>query len=160
MSFKSLLLSVPTFVAMAGSALAGGISVEDAYARSSGKNAKAGAAFMVIVNESDQDDRLIGVAADISSRAELHTHRENGDGVMQMIHVEEGFEIPAGAHHALARGGDHVMFMGLNQSLEHGDTVPVTLIFEHAGEIQIDIPVDLDRKPEHGGAAHKSHSGG
>ncbi|MFA3919636.1 copper chaperone PCu(A)C [Ruegeria hyattellae] len=160
MSFKSLLLSVPTFVAMAGTAFAGGISVEDAYARASGKNAKAGAAFMVIVNDTDQDDRLIGVAAEISSRVELHTHRESGDGVMQMIHVEEGFEIPAGESHALARGGDHVMFMGLNRSLEHGDTVPVTLIFEQAGEVQIDILVDLERKPDHGVMKHKTHSDG
>ncbi|MCL6283423.1 copper chaperone PCu(A)C [Ruegeria sp. 2012CJ41-6] len=160
MSFKSLLLSVPAIVAMTGTAIAGGISVEDAYARSSGKSAKAGAAFMVIVNETDQDDRLIGVAADISSRAELHTHRESGDGVMQMIHVEEGFEIPAGESHALQRGGDHVMFMGLTQPMEHGDTVPVTLIFERAGEVQVDIPVDLERKPEHGGMKHQTHSGG
>ncbi|MEX0349095.1 MAG: copper chaperone PCu(A)C [Paracoccaceae bacterium] len=157
MSFKSLLLSVPAALAMSGAAFAGGIVVEDAYARSSGKNAKAGAAFMVIVNETGEDDRLVGVAADVSARTELHTHKENSDGVMQMLHVEEGFEIPAGENHALARGGDHVMFMGLTRSLEHGDTVPVTLIFEKAGEVKVEIPVDLERKPDHGG--HGSHGG-
>lgn len=122
------------------------ISIEDPYARAAGKSAKAGAAFMTIVNAGDEDDRLIGAKADISRRVELHTHIEGDGGIMRMVEVEEGFAVPAGASHALARGGDHVMFMGLTGPLEHGDTVPVTLIFEKSGEIAVEIPVDLERK--------------
>ena len=51
----------------------------------------------------------------------------------------------AGGSHALKRGGDHVMFMGLSQPFEPGVTVPVVLEFEKAGEIRVEIPVDLDR---------------
>ena len=46
---------------------------------------------------------------------------------------------------ALKRGGDHVMFMGLTQSLHHGDEIAVTLIFERAGSVKLKIPVDLER---------------
>ncbi len=131
------------------------IVVKDAYARSS--NAMAGAAFMAIENTGPEDDRLIGAASDAAKRVELHTHRDMGGGVMKMMHVEEGFALPAGETHMLMRGGDHVMFMGLNSTMEHGDTVTVTLTFEKAGEQVVEIPVDLERKPDHSG--HGGHAG-
>ncbi len=125
------------------------ITINDPYARAS--NTRAGAAFMVIANSGDTDDRLIAARSDISARVELHTHKDMGNGVMRMMEVEEGFVIPAGGQHALARGGDHVMFMGLTAPMEQAQSVTVTLVFEAAGEITLDIPVDLDRKPQHGG---------
>ncbi len=128
------------------------IMIEDAYARAAGMNAMAGAAFMQIMNMGDEDDRLIGAKSDIAKRVELHTHIENAEGVMQMVEVEEGFPpVAAGSTHMLQRGGDHVMFMGLNGTLEHGSNVTVTLVFEKAGEMVVEIPpVDLERKPMHG----------
>ena len=138
-------------------AWAEGIVVEDAYARASTPTAKSGAAFMMLMNTGDQDDRLVGAKSDVAARVELHTHREIADGVMKMMEVEEGFAIPAGGTHMLARGGDHVMFMGLNEPFADGDTVAVTLVFEHAGEVAVEIPVDLNRKPEHGGGHGAGH---
>ncbi|WP_300516379.1 copper chaperone PCu(A)C [Aliiroseovarius sp.] len=126
------------------------IMIEDAYARAAGVTAMAGAAFMQIVNTGDEDDRLIGARSDIARRVELHTHIENDQGVMQMTHVKEGFAIPAGETHLLKRGGDHVMFMGLTGSMDHGASVTVTLVFEKAGEMVVEIPVDLERKPMQG----------
>jgi len=127
------------------------ISISDPYARVSTMMSKSGAAFMVIENHAETDDRLVAAASDIAARVELTTHKEDANGVMKMMEVEEGFAIPAGGSHALARGGDHVMFMGLNRSLEHGDVVEVTLTFEQAGDITLEIPVDLERKPMMGG---------
>lgn len=123
------------------------IMVDDAYARAAGANAMAGAAFMQLMNHGDEDDRLIEARSDASKRVELHTHIENDEGVMRMVEVEEGFPVPAGTAHMLQRGGDHVMFMGLNQPWNHGDTLTVTLVFEKAGEVTVEIPVDLERKP-------------
>ena len=76
---------------------------------------------------------------------ELHTHIDDGNGTMQMREVEDGFVIPAGGAHVLGRGGDHVMFMGLTRSLKDGDTVTVTFTFEKAGDMTVEIPIDLDR---------------
>ena len=131
-------------------ALADGILVHDAYARSSGKSAKSGAAFLILENATTTDDRLIDARSDAAKRVELHTHKENADGVMQMIHVEEGFVLPAGGSHALKRGGDHVMMMGLTGPLAQGDTVTLTLVFEQAGEMTIEVPVGNKRKGGHG----------
>lgn len=135
---------------LAAPALAGDITVRDAYARSA--NPKSGAAFMVIENAGTTDDRLIEVRSDAAARTELHTHIENADGVMRMVEVEDGFPVPAGGMAMLRRGGDHVMFMGLTEPLDDGDSVSVTLTFEGAGDIEVEIPVDNSRAPAgHGG---------
>lgn len=123
------------------------IMIHDAYARS---GPKSGAAFFEIMNHSDTDDRLIGAASDVAPRVELHTHIETGDGVMQMREIEGGIPVPANGMHVLKRGGDHVMFMGLPKALPQGEEISVTLTFEKAGDITVQIPVDNTRKAEHG----------
>ncbi|MEP2717450.1 copper chaperone PCu(A)C [Pseudophaeobacter sp.] len=160
MSLKSLLFAAAAVVSFAGVAAADGakIMVHDQYARVSAKMSTSGAAFMQIMNMDTEADQLIEARSDIAKRVELHTHMESGDGVMKMVHVEEGFAIPAEGSHMLQRGGDHVMFMGLNQELKHGDVVPVTLVFKNAGEVAIEIPVDLERKPAHGSGHNHSNN--
>ena len=164
MSFRTSGLAVLCATAVAFPTFAGdasNITIEDPYARVSSASAKSGAAFMVIQNTGATDDRLIAAQSDVAKKTELHTHKQDANGVMQMMHVEEGFAVPAGGMHMLARGGDHVMLMGLNQSLAHGDVVSVTLIFEQAGDVTVDIPVDLERKPDHGAMDHSgSNTGG
>lgn len=152
-------LSAFSTPALAGDAK---IMIHDAYARASSPAAKAGAAFMEVKNMGSEVDRLISVTSDASQRVQLHTHRENGDGVMSMVHVEDGFEIQPGETLLLARGGNHVMFMGLNAPFEQGKTLTVTLSFEKAGDIIVEIPVDLERKPAkaHGEGHGEGHSEG
>lgn len=125
------------------------ITIEDAYARSASPMAKTGAAFMLIHN-SGEADRLVAAASDAAARTELHTHLDDGNGVMRMVHVEEGFELPTDGMITMQRGGKHVMLMGLNGPMEHGATVAVTLTFEKAGDIVVEVPVDLERQ-DHGG---------
>lgn len=150
MSFKSTLFAAAAALSLAMPAFAGDIMVKDAYARTSTAMSKSGAAFMMLMNHGTEDDRLVSASSDVAQRVELHTHKEDANGVMQMLEVEEGFPVPAGGMHALARGGDHVMFMGLNRSLAQGDIVTVTLTFEKAGAMTVEIPVDLERKPMDG----------
>lgn len=163
-------MSLKTLVFAAGLALAslpalamddaktGAIMVMDPYARVSSPVAKSGAAFMQIMNHGAEDDRLVSATSPAAARVELHTHIDDGNGVMLMREIEGGMAIPAGQTHSLARGGDHVMFMGLTESWTQGDVVPVTLVFEKAGEVMLEIPVDLERKPAHGG--HQGHTMG
>lgn len=149
MSMKTLVLAAVSSVALMQSAMAQDIQIMDAYARSSGPMAKAGAAFMHIMNTGTSDDRLIDAKSSAAKKVELHTHIDMGDGVMKMTHVPEGFSLPAGEAHMLQRGGDHVMFMGLTAPFEQGKLLDVTLVFERAGEIEVQIPVDLERKATH-----------
>ena len=149
MSFKTLALAamIATLPALASAQM----MIEDAYARSSGPSAPTGAAFMTITNHSQQDDVITGVTSEAAVRVELHTHLEGENGVMRMVHVEDGFPIAAGETIALERGGKHVMFMGLAAPMEQDGEVEVTFSFEHASPVTVIIPVDLDRQPAHGG---------
>ena len=139
MSLNSTLIGALAAASFALPAFAD-IEIHGQYARSS--NAMAGAAFMVIHNSGDTDDHLLGVTSDAAARVELHTHLENADGVMQMIHVEDGFPIPAGGDIFLQRGGKHVMFMGLSAPFEQDDLITIIFTFENAGDVTVEIPVD------------------
>lgn len=105
---------------------------------------QSAAAFFRIENVGDQDDRLIGASSPIAKKVELHTHIM-ADGVARMRPIEGGIALPEAGMHELARGGDHVMFMGLNTHPANGDMVEVTLSFEKAGDITVEIPVDNER---------------
>jgi len=156
MSFKSILLSAIAVTSFALPAWAE-IEFHDQYARSS--NPVAGAAFMVIHNHGDTDDRLLGVRSDAAARVELHTHIEDADGVMRMTHLEDGFDLPAGGEIKMVRGAEHVMFMGLDSPMEQGDTLTVTFEFEQAGDVIVEIPVDQEHEENHGDAdgGHDGH---
>ena len=133
------------------------IVVTDGYARAAMPGAPTGAAFMLLENTGPEDDRLIALRSDVAARAELHSHVAGADGVMQMRAIEGGIDLPAGSSHALERGGDHVMLLGLTRSLETGQSVHLTLVFEKAGEVDVEIPVDLERMPgemNHGAMDH------
>ena len=127
--------------------------VSDSYARSNGPLAKAGAAYMKIMNYSEQNDRLLRVYSDIAKKTELHTHLESDNGVMKMVRIDNGIEIGAMKEYALVRGGAHIMFMGLKEPFENGKIITVTLLFEKAGEVNIEVVVDQKRKEK-----KRSHS--
>lgn len=126
------------------------VRIVDPYARSASPTAMTGAAFMVIENLAAEDDRLIEARSDVAARVELHTHLIDAAGVARMVEVEDGLVIPAGGSHALERGGDHVMLMGLAAPLVEGESFALTLVFENAGEVEVEIPVDLSRTPGQG----------
>lgn len=134
-----------------------GVRINDAYARAS---TASGAVFFEIENHQTDDDRLIAASAEgVAARVELHTHIEDAGGVMQMREVPEGFVVPGNGTHALARGGDHVMLMGLTAPLKTGDVISLTLTFERAGVVTVEVPVDNARTagPMEGGMDHSGH---
>lgn len=119
-------------------ALAGDIEIQNPWARASAGMAKTGAAFMDITNDGAAD-RVVGASANVSEVAELHTHIRDGD-VMKMRRVD-AIDVPAGETVRLQPGGLHVMFMGLAAPLVEGETFPLTLMFEKAGDVTIDVEV-------------------
>jgi len=134
-----------------------GVHIIDPYVRVSSTSAKSGAVFFVIQNHAAVDDTLIAASTVAAERAELHTHVQDANGVMRMMKIEDGVTTAAGESHALDRGGDHVMLLGLTRSLAPGDTIILRLTFTHSGDVVVKVPVDNDRKPMmpggHGGHA-------
>lgn len=101
--------------------------------------ARAAGGYMTIDNSLGEADWLIGARVE-GHMAMIHESREV-DGVMTMAHVE-AVEIEAGGTVRFAPGGLHVMIMGLAPGeFAAGDTVPVTLIFDKAGEVAVEFSV-------------------
>lgn len=141
MNFKTFISTAATAtVLMTTSAFAGDVTVSDVWARASAGMANAGAAFMTIHNPNTHDHVLVGAAADVSKRIELHTHTMV-DGVMKMREVEGGIPVPAGDTTMLQPGGYHVMFMGLHAPLKEGASFPLTLTFTGDRTITVDVKV-------------------
>lgn len=140
-------------------ALAGGIEVHDAYALTSRPGAPTGGAYMVIENHGDADDRLVSASAPVAQMVQLHANIIDDDGVASMVEHEDGIPLPAGGGITLARGGDHVMFMGITEPFEDGMIIPLTLHFDLAGDVLVEVPVDLGRLAGAGGdmAGHDMH---
>ena len=132
------------------------VVIEDAYARVSSAMAQSGAVFMTIYNHNDFAEVLIGASSDVAQRVELHTHIQNAEGVMRMVEVEGGIAMAPDETVMLERGGLHVMLLGLNRALAHGDSFSLTLEFQNSDPITIEVPVDLERMPGHsaGGMQH------
>ena len=110
------------------------IVIKDAFAIKSVPTAKSGAIFMIIHNQSDSEEYLLSARTEISKMAHLHTHKMIDD-VMKMIHVKNGFKIPAKSMLHLARGGHHIMLMGIDKSLNKHETFDLNLKFKNAGNI-------------------------
>lgn len=152
--FQTLLAAAATLFALPVLAH-DGVQIDNPYARTMGGIGASGAVFLEISNHADVDDRLVDVKSDVAEKVELHTHKDDGNGVMQMLHVPEGFPVAALGGHGLKRGGDHIMLMGLMRELKDGDIITLTLIFEHAGEVVVEAPVDNARKAD--GMGHAGH---
>ncbi len=96
-----------------------------------------GAVYMRIMNGSDEDDALIDAAVPGCDAVELHEMSMDGD-VMRMRQVDGNrIEVPAGDMVMLQQGGLHVMCIGKTAEFAVGDEVPVTLVFENAGEMRV-----------------------
>ena len=117
------------------------IVIEDPWVRAVPPTAKNTALFMVIKNNGDEPDVLIGVKTDISKMVSIHK-TVNQNGIMKMVHVKK-LSIPPGGKVELKPGGYHIMVMGLKRELKTGENVKFTLIFEKSGEIVIKAPVKM-----------------
>lgn len=119
----------------------GDLSLSGAFTRATLPAARSGGGYVTITNSGTEADRLIGVASPAAAMVQLHEMRMEGDQ-MKMSPMEEGVEIPAGETVMLAPGGFHIMFMGLKAPFIEGGTVPVTLTFERAGTVALELAVE------------------
>ena len=118
----------------------GDLTLTHGFAFATLPNQPVAGGFMTIENAADADDRLIAATSDIADVMQFHTMAMDG-GVMVMRELPDGLELPAGETVKLEPGGYHIMFMQLNAPLVEGDTVPVTLTFEQAGDVDVILPI-------------------
>lgn len=137
-------LAIVLLLVLAGPALGadaarvGDITIVDPWVRASLGNAPNSVAYMRLETEG-APDRLVGAETPVAERVGLHTHLME-DGVARMRPID-AIEVAPGAPTVLEPGGLHLMLMGLTQRLEVGAAVPLTLAFEDAGSVELEVPV-------------------
>jgi len=149
-----------------------GVAIDGVWARATTPTASSGAVYMNLT--SADGDALIGVAVDDSIAAGIALHQtvtsdmhdDMGDdmadmhesmsdeeiaamdsmetaGTMTMVPIER-LAIESGAAVALEPGGYHVMMTDLTAPLEVGQAFDLTLTFETAGEVVVEVEVRQD----------------
>lgn len=150
----AILVVTPAF-AHNGVTHLGAINISLPFTRATLPNAPVGGGFLTIENEGPQADRLISASSPAADVVQIHEMAMEGE-VMKMRQLADGLELPAGETVVLAPGGYHLMFMGLKQAFVEGETVPVTLVFEKSGTVEIALPV-LDAAADEAPAGEHAH---
>lgn len=127
---------------------AAAITVHDAWAAPTPAGVDVAAGYLTISNHTDRADRLLGATSPRAARVEIHEMRMNG-AVMQMRAVQR-LDLPAGADVQLGPGGMHLMFFGVSDPFAEGQSIPVHLVFETAGAMDVTLPVRRRGAPSHG----------
>jgi periplasmic copper chaperone A len=138
MKFLMVALAL-SFAAATAHAQAPGVEVQKAWARATPGGARTGAVYMTLTAKGGSD-RLVGVASPVAGEAQLHEMSMEG-GVMRMRPLP-AIELKAGVATVLKPGGMHVMLIGLKHPLARGDSFPLTLRFEKAGEQTVEVHVE------------------
>ncbi len=130
--------------------------VKSAWSRELPPSATVGAAFLSLSNHTDQADRLLSAESSIAEVTELHAHEHEGD-VMRMVKVDS-IEIPAHSDLTLEPGGYHIMLIDLHKPLVAGQTLPLTLHFEHAGQVDVTVQIKSSDAGTSAAAPEMDHS--
>jgi copper(I)-binding protein len=145
MTHRRHLLLATALLPLASPALAhdvitelGPLRIVNPWTRAAGHGMQGGG-FLIIRNTAATPDRLVSASSPAAGRMELHTHIRDGD-VMRMRPVND-IPVPANGEVTLQPGGLHLMLIGLTQAMNAGQTIPVTLRFERAGEVTVQLAV-------------------
>ncbi|RRV09531.1 copper chaperone PCu(A)C [Pseudomonas sp. v388] len=149
---KALLLiafMLPACFAQAHQYTAGPLLITHPWSMALPPNAPAIAAYFTIENQGDAADRLLSVDSSIAGQAQLHEHI-HANGLMKMQQVQT-VEVAPKAKVNFAPMAYHVMLLDLNDrsKLVEGQRFPVTLHFEKAGDVEIQVEVQKQAPEAH-----------
>ncbi|WP_166360300.1 copper chaperone PCu(A)C [Pseudomonas akapageensis] len=139
------ILSLAALIACAPSAFAheykvGEVLVENPWSRELPVDMPGGAAYFTIHNHESQADRLVAVSSPRAQKCELHLQASDS-GMMNMQHTAT-VDIPAHGEVIFQPGGNHVMLTGMDKPLKAGEQFPMTLEFEKAGKVEVQVKVE------------------
>ena len=138
--------------AMAHGYKLGSLEIGHPWSRATPAGAPTAGAYLKITNNGTTADRLTAAKSPAADKVEIHEMKMEGS-IMRMRELERGLEIPAGATGTLEPGSFHLMFIGLKARFEQGTLVPVTLVFDKAGSIDVELSI----APMGATPGHKSH---
>jgi periplasmic copper chaperone A len=114
--------------------------VTSAQARPTAPQQANGAAYLQLENRGKTADKLLRIRSTVAAQVQLHTMSMEGD-MMKMREIEH-IPLPPASKLVMAPGnGPHVMLLGLKQALKVGQTLALTLEFEKAGKLDVQVKV-------------------
>lgn len=135
----------------------GDLRIGHPWSRATPPGAEVGAGYLEVSNQGQTSDRLIGGSSDIAGAFEIHVS-DTANGVARMRPSVPGVEIPADSQVALAPGGTHIMFVDLRRPFERGNTFRATLVFEKAGQVDVQFSVEnIAFRPQNPSIDHGIH---
>jgi len=123
------------------------LQIAHPWSRALPPNAAAGAAYFVVHNQGKTEDRLLGAQTPRATKTEIHAMVQLGE-VMKMQQLDS-VGIPAGGEAKFAPGGNHLMLFGLQKPLVAGERFPLTLEFEKAGKVEVEIVIEANAPEQH-----------
>ena len=139
---------------------AGSLHIEHPWARATPPRAGVAGAYMLIENHGKEADRLLGGSTAAARDVQIHSMTMDG-GIMKMRQLSGGLDLPAGETVTLAPSGYHFMLIDPVKPLKEGERVPMTLKFEKAGTIEVDLAVEgMGAKGPEGGTQDTGHAHG
>ena len=118
----------------------GSLAISGAWIRGVQPAAGVAAGYLEITNEGETSDRLVAVSAPFARRSGFHRMSVEG-GAMRIGRIDGGLPIGPGERVTFEPGANHVLFKGLLAAPTPGETLPVRLRFEVAGDVELDLPV-------------------
>jgi periplasmic copper chaperone A len=119
----------------------GNLVINHPWARPTASGMPTGAAYLSITNQGAREDTLIGAHSPAAVRVEFHrTSVEDG---MARMRPASSLVIEPGDTLTAAPGGLHLMLVDLKAPLVKGTTVPLVLTFQDAGEVTLQLKIEL-----------------
>jgi copper(I)-binding protein len=140
LSYLALIAGLFATPACAQEVKAGDLVITQAWSRATPGGARIAGGYLTIENKGTAPDRLISGAGDVAGKVEIHEMAMN-NGVMTMRPLDKGLPVEPGKTVKLAPGGYHLMLMDLKSPLKQGDKVPLVLVFEKAGKVNLALEV-------------------
>ncbi len=124
------------------------VIVSDPWASPTPSGVDVSAGYLTIANGTGAEDHLLGATSPRAARVEIH--EMTMDGAVMRMRALERLSIPAHGAAQLGPGGAHLMFFGVGEPFAEGQSIPVRLVFEHAGTIDVALPVHRSTPVGHG----------
>jgi|FEC22Drversion2_1045045.scaffolds.fasta_scaffold00752_15 periplasmic copper chaperone A len=118
----------------------GGVRLSEPWALPDSMVAAQAAGCLTIANTGAEADRLVSAHCPLAERTEIHGIKVVGADI-RMRPLPDGLPIPPDYTTTLKPRGYHLLLQGLSKPLTSGARLPVTLSFEKAGEVAIELVV-------------------
>ena len=118
----------------------GKLLIGDPWARGVSDVAPECGGFFTVTNKSGTADRLVSASSSLAERIEIHAIKVVG-GDIKMRPLPDGLRIPAETTLTLKPRGYHLLLLGLKAPLTKGESLPVTLLFDEAGSVELELVI-------------------